>query len=274
MGQEIERFLCLLLHLQIYGLYCPLQIRHLDLDLLRVGYWVLFPYVTNFTVTKVIICFQLNLKTEKGCITLLSSKQPSSAHPSSHDVLQMTVSTVQCSNIREFWNFSFCNWKFGLLRRLNKIQRSFQKKNITKAHSIYHNCHLERNSKTKGEGVDQPLPLSVSTSMMGGGGGALDCKAKYACFASSHKQRYSTGLVPRSHLIWNYSPYNSLTCTQLSPFTISNYDMSVLGMYTFVMMMQHISDRTFFEEKSAIEKKKMDSKEKKIVLLHFYLSVS
>lgn len=50
--------------------------------------------------------------------------------------------------------------------------------------------------------------------------------------------------------------------------------MSVLGMYTFVMMMQHISDRTFFEEKSAIEKKKMDSKEKKIVLLHFYLSVS
>ena len=28
------------------------------------------------------------------------------------------------------------------------------------------------------------------------------------------------------------------------------------------MMMQHISDRTFFEEKSAIEKKKMDSKEK------------
>ena len=38
--------------------------------------------------------------------------------------------------------------------------------------------------------------------------------------------------------------------------------MSVLGMYTFVMMMQHISDRTFFEEKSAIEKKKMDSKEK------------
>ena len=170
MGQEIERFLCLLLHLQIYGLYCPLQIRHLDLDLLRVGYWVLFPYVTNFTVTKVIICFQLNLKTEKGCITLLSSKQPLSADPSSHDALQITVSTVQCSNIREFWNFSFCNWKFGLLRRLNKIQRSFQKKNITKAHSIYHNCHLERNLKTKGEGVDQPLPLSVSTSMMGGGG--------------------------------------------------------------------------------------------------------
>ena len=126
--------------------------------------------VTNFTVTKVIICFQLNLKTEKGCITLLFSKQPSSAHPSSHDVLQMTVSTVQCSNIREFWNFSFCDWKFGLLRRLNKIQRSFQKKNITKAHSIYHNCHLERNLKTKGEGVDQRLPLSVSTSMMGGGG--------------------------------------------------------------------------------------------------------
>ena len=116
----------------LYGLYCPLQIRHLDLDLLRVGYWVLFPYITNFTVTKVIICFQLNLKTEKGCITLLSSKQTSSAHPSSHDALQMTVSTVQCSNIREFWNFSFCSWKFGLLRRLNKIQRSFQKKTLQK----------------------------------------------------------------------------------------------------------------------------------------------
>ena len=98
----------------------------------RVGYWVLFPYVTNFTVTKVITCFHLNLKIEKGCITLLSFKQPSSAHPSSHDALQMTVSTVQCSNIREFWNFSFCNWKFGLLRRLNKIQRSFQKKTLQK----------------------------------------------------------------------------------------------------------------------------------------------
>lgn len=150
MGQEIEKFLCLLLP--------------------RVGYWVLFPYVMNFTVTKVITCFHLNLKIEKGCITLLSSKQPLSADPSFHDALQITVTTVQCSNIREFWNFSFCNWKFGLLRRLNKIQRSFQKKNITKAHSIYHNCHLERNLKTKGEGVDQPLPLSVSTSMMGGGG--------------------------------------------------------------------------------------------------------
>ena len=75
MGQEIERFLCLLLHLQIYGLYCPLQIRHLDLDLLRVGYWVLFPYVTNFTVTKVIICFQLNLKTEKGSKGLPNNPQ-------------------------------------------------------------------------------------------------------------------------------------------------------------------------------------------------------
>ena len=112
MGQEIEKFLCLLLP--------------------RVGYWVLFPYVTNFTVTKVITCFHLNLKIEKGCITLLSFKQPSSAHPSSHDALQMTVSTVQCSNIREFWNFSFCNWKFWLLRRLNKIQRSFQKKTLQK----------------------------------------------------------------------------------------------------------------------------------------------
>ena len=112
MGQEIEKFLCLLLP--------------------RVGYWVLFPYVTNFTVTKVITCFHLNLKIEKGCITLLSSKQPLSADPSSHDALQITVSTVQCSNIREFWNFSFCNWKFGLLRRLNKIQRSFQKKTLQK----------------------------------------------------------------------------------------------------------------------------------------------
>ena len=37
---------------------------------------------------------------------------------------------------------------------------------------------------------------------------------------------------------------------------------SVLGMYTFVMMMQHISDRTFFEEKSAIEKKKWIPKKK------------
>ena len=82
MGQEIEKFLCLLLT--------------------GVGYWVLFPYVMNLTVTKVITCFQLNLKIEKGCITLLSSKQPLSADPSSHDALQFTVSTVQCSNIREF----------------------------------------------------------------------------------------------------------------------------------------------------------------------------
>ena len=82
MGQEIEKFLCLLLP--------------------RVGYWVLFPYVMNFTVTKVITCFHLNLKIEKGCITLLSSKQPLSADPRSHDALQITVSTVQCSNIREF----------------------------------------------------------------------------------------------------------------------------------------------------------------------------
>ena len=53
MGQEIEKFFCLLLP--------------------RVGYWVLFPYGKNFTVTKVITCFQLNLKKEKGCITLLGS---------------------------------------------------------------------------------------------------------------------------------------------------------------------------------------------------------
>lgn len=78
-GQDIEKFLCLLLP--------------------KVGYWVLFPYVTNFTVTKVIICFQLNLKIEQGCITLLSSKQPSSAHPSSHEALQMTVTIVQCSSL-------------------------------------------------------------------------------------------------------------------------------------------------------------------------------
>lgn len=39
--------------------------------------------------------------------------------------------------------------------------------------------------------------------------------------------------------------------------------MSVLGMYTFVMMMQHISDRTFFGEKTSHQEKIMNSKEKK-----------
>ena len=47
--------------------------------------------------------------------------------------------------------------------------------------------------------------------------------------------------------------------------------MSVLGMYTFVMMMQHISDRTFFEEKSAIEKKKKWIPQKKNSFATFLL---
>ena len=45
-------------------------------------------------------------------------------------------------------------------------------------------------------------------------------------------------------------------------------------MYTFVMMMQHISDRTFFEEKSAIEKKKWIPKKKNSFVAFLFIRLS
>ena len=93
MGQEVEKFLCLLLP--------------------RVAYWVLFPYVMNFTATKVITCFQLNVKIEKGCITLLGSL--------SKDVFERRTSTGSeafslfiCLDSNKFVLLSF----FSLIKRI------------------------------------------------------------------------------------------------------------------------------------------------------------